>query len=185
MDISSLTHLLSTPTSFFGLKLWITITLIFIGLLLLTILIILRIFFYTRRRKNLYRSNDKKCLPRPECDIQRGFSYSGRSSWLASGSGMHAVDMQGGAGRCKSFSARELHLATDGFSQGYMISGGEGDHGEVYRGILLDGERVIVKKFISRSENVDEFIKEVEAIWCIRHRNLVKLLGYSIEGDKR
>ncbi|KAL9994079.1 putative protein kinase RLK-Pelle-RLCK-V family [Helianthus debilis subsp. tardiflorus] len=35
------------------------------------------------------------------------------------------------------------------------------------------------------SDNVDEFIEEVEAIWCIRHKNLVKLLGYSIEGDKR
>ncbi|XP_076896899.1 putative serine/threonine-protein kinase At1g01540 [Bidens hawaiensis] len=64
-----------------------------------------------------------------------------------------------------------------------MIS--SGDHGEVYRGILLDGERVIVKKFTSRSDNVDAFIEEVEAIWCIRHKNLVKLLGYSIEGDKR
>ncbi|MFS8013643.1 putative protein kinase RLK-Pelle-RLCK-V family [Helianthus anomalus] len=35
------------------------------------------------------------------------------------------------------------------------------------------------------SDNVDEFIEGVEAIWCIRHKNLVKLLGYSIEGDKR
>ncbi|XP_076913586.1 putative serine/threonine-protein kinase At1g01540 [Bidens hawaiensis] len=155
INISSLNHFLSTPTSFFGLKLWITITIIFIGLLLTILLIILLIFFYTRRRKNLYNSNEKKYLSRPECDIQRGFSsrkdsvvYSGRSSWLGSGSGMHVVDMQGGAGRCKSFSAREVHLATDGFSQGYMIS--SGDHGEVYRGILLDGERVIVNKFISR-----------------------------------
>ncbi|KAJ0466238.1 putative protein kinase RLK-Pelle-RLCK-V family [Helianthus annuus] len=41
----------------------------------------------------------------------------------------------------------------------------------------------MVVSFIS--DNVDEFIEEVEAIWCIRHKNLVKLLGYSIEGDKR
>ncbi|KAK1409123.1 hypothetical protein QVD17_35648 [Tagetes erecta] len=61
------------------------------------------------------------------------------------GSGIDVVDMQlavtGGVGR---YSARELHVATDGFSEGYMMSRGEhADH--VYRGILLDGKRVAVK----------------------------------------
>ncbi|KAI3793007.1 hypothetical protein L1987_35619 [Smallanthus sonchifolius] len=182
----SISHHLSTPTQFFGLKQWITIVFC-IGLLIL-IIICLCISFIGRRKEKLNKScglgssrmMDRRLLSRRGWDIQTGvwspMVYSGHSNWF--------VDMPpavtGGAGRCKSYSATELHLATDGFSQENMIN-----NGEVYRGILLDGKRVAVKKFISNSDNVDEFVEQVEAVWCIRHKNVVKLLGYSIEGAKR
>uniref|UniRef100_A0A251SMN1 non-specific serine/threonine protein kinase n=1 Tax=Helianthus annuus TaxID=4232 RepID=A0A251SMN1_HELAN len=172
--LSSVAHHLSTPTGFFGLKLWITI-LICIGLLIIFILVMIFLCYFSSHLR------ESELMPPRGWDMKTGISspavYSGHSDWLGSGRD-HVVDMV-----CKSYSARELHLATNGFSQGNMIS--SGDHGEVYRAILFDNKRVAIKKFLSKSDNVDEFIEEVEAIWCIRHKNLVKLLGYSIEGDKR
>nr|GFB16203.1 probable serine/threonine-protein kinase At1g01540 [Tanacetum cinerariifolium] len=134
------------------------------------------------------RRRKKKLITR--CSLSRKgwdqqVAYSSRSNW--SQSGVHVVDMEtvvfGSARLCKSYSAREIDVATDGFSVGSVVARGE--CGVVYRGILFDGRRVAVKELLTNSANVGEFIEEVEAIWCIRHKNLVKLLGYSVEGAKR
>lgn len=151
INIQSVTHHLSTPTQLFGLKLWITI-LICIGLLT-AILMIISLCSSCNRKKldksyglGSSRVMDRKLLSRRCWEEQ--VVCSGHSNW----SGIHVVDMQlavtGGDGRCKNYSARELHVATDGFSEGYIMSRGE--HADVYRGILLDGKRVAIKKFINK-----------------------------------
>ncbi|XP_024979130.1 probable receptor-like serine/threonine-protein kinase At4g34500 [Cynara cardunculus var. scolymus] len=84
----------------------------------------------------------------------------------------------GGAGRCKQYSANEIQLATDGFSHGNMI--GSVEHRVVYRG----DERVAVHVLINTSRTIKEFMEDVEAIWGIRHNNLVKLIGSSIDRSK-
>ena len=76
-------------------------------------------------------------------------AYSSRSNW--SQSDFHVVDMEtvvfGSARLCKSYSAREIEVATDGFSVGSVVARGE--YSVVYRGILLDGRRVAVKELLS------------------------------------
>ncbi|XP_019056805.1 PREDICTED: probable receptor-like protein kinase At2g42960 isoform X2 [Tarenaya hassleriana] len=63
---------------------------------------------------------------------------------------------------------------------------GEGGYGVVYRGRLINGAEVAVKKLLNNMGQAErEFRVEVEAIGHVRHKNLVRLLGYCIEGVHR
>ncbi|XP_076908664.1 G-type lectin S-receptor-like serine/threonine-protein kinase At4g27290 [Bidens hawaiensis] len=62
---------------------------------------------------------------------------------------------------------------------------GEGGFGPVYKGVL-DGKEIAVKRLSTTSrQGLDEFKNEVICISKLQHRNLVKLLGCSIEGDEK
>ncbi|PON97324.1 Serine/threonine protein kinase [Trema orientale] len=82
------------------------------------------------------------------------------------------------------YTLRELEAATNGLSPENVI--GEGGYGIVYSGILGDGTRVAVKNLLNnRGQAEKEFKVEVEAIGRVRHKNLVRLLGYCVEGAYR
>ncbi|CAL5393209.1 unnamed protein product [Camellia sinensis] len=74
--------------------------------------------------------------------------------------------------------------ATDYFAINNKL--GEGGFGPVYKGMLEGGHEIAVKLLLKDSkQGVDEFKNEVICIAKLQHRNLVKLLGYCIQGDKR
>ncbi|KAL3635147.1 hypothetical protein CASFOL_019694 [Castilleja foliolosa] len=82
------------------------------------------------------------------------------------------------------FTLRDLEVATNRFSKEFVI--GEGGYGVVYRGQLINGTPVAVKKLLNNLGQAEkEFRVEVEAIGHVRHKNLVRLLGYCIEGTHR
>lgn len=82
------------------------------------------------------------------------------------------------------YTLRELEIATDCFSDDHVI--GEGGYGIVYHGILIDGTSVAVKNLLNnRGQAEKEFKVEVEAIGRVRHKCLVRLLGYCAEGAHR
>ncbi|XP_031274860.1 probable receptor-like protein kinase At5g18500 [Pistacia vera] len=82
------------------------------------------------------------------------------------------------------FTLRDLELATNRFSKDNVL--GEGGYGVVYRGNLINGTPVAVKKILNNLGQAEkEFRVEVEAIGHVRHKNLVRLLGYCIEGTHR
>ncbi|GAV82888.1 Pkinase domain-containing protein [Cephalotus follicularis] len=82
------------------------------------------------------------------------------------------------------FTLRDLQLATNRFSKDNII--GDGGYGIVYRGNLINGNPVAVKKLLNNPGQADkDFRVEVEAIGHVRHKNLVRLLGYCIEGTQR
>ncbi|XP_062231014.1 probable receptor-like protein kinase At5g18500 [Phragmites australis] len=82
------------------------------------------------------------------------------------------------------FTLRDLELATNRFSKDNVI--GEGGYGVVYRGRLSNGTPVAVKKILNNLGQAErEFRVEVEAIGHVRHKNLVRLLGYCVEGIQR
>jgi hypothetical protein len=75
------------------------------------------------------------------------------------------------------FSYKDLHHATDGFSDKRLL--GIGGFGRVYRGALASKAEVAVKKVAHGSrQGMREFVAEVVSIGRLRHRNLVQLLGY-------
>ncbi|KAL2527819.1 putative serine/threonine-protein kinase [Forsythia ovata] len=79
---------------------------------------------------------------------------------------------------------KQLEEATDGFADDNVI--GEGGYGIVYHGLLEDNHRVAVKNLLNnRGQAEREFKVEVEAIGRVRHKNLVRLLGYCAEGEHR
>ncbi|KAF7828719.1 putative serine/threonine-protein kinase [Senna tora] len=82
------------------------------------------------------------------------------------------------------YTLRELEDATNGFADENVI--GEGGYGIVYHGILKDNTNVAVKNLLNnRGQAEKEFKVEVEAIGRVRHKNLVRLLGYCAEGAHR
>ncbi|KAF8387710.1 hypothetical protein HHK36_026364 [Tetracentron sinense] len=82
------------------------------------------------------------------------------------------------------FTLRDLEVATNRFSKENVI--GEGGYGVVYQGHLINGTPVAVKKLLNNLGQAEkEFRVEVEAIGHVRHKNLVRLLGYCIEGTHR
>ncbi|PWA84954.1 protein kinase-like domain-containing protein (mitochondrion) [Artemisia annua] len=82
------------------------------------------------------------------------------------------------------FTLRDLEQATRRFSSENVV--GEGGYGVVYKGTLVNGTVVAVKKLLNNLGQAEkEFRVEVEAIGHVRHKNLVRLLGYCIEGTHR
>ncbi|XP_010422805.1 PREDICTED: probable serine/threonine-protein kinase At1g01540 isoform X2 [Camelina sativa] len=82
------------------------------------------------------------------------------------------------------YTLRELEAATNGLCEENVI--GEGGYGIVYSGVLTDGTKVAVKNLLNnRGQAEKEFRVEVEAIGRVRHKNLVRLLGYCVEGAYR
>ncbi|CAK9171160.1 unnamed protein product, partial [Ilex paraguariensis] len=82
------------------------------------------------------------------------------------------------------FTLRDLEVATNRFSKENVL--GEGGYGVVYQGHLVNGTPVAVKKLLNNLGQAEkEFRVEVDAIGHVRHKNLVRLLGYCIEGTHR
>ncbi|CAO1948070.1 unnamed protein product [Urochloa humidicola] len=82
------------------------------------------------------------------------------------------------------FTLRDLEGATNRFAKSNVL--GEGGYGVVYKGQLLNGTDIAVKKILNNVGQAEkEFRVEVEAIGHVRHKNLVRLLGYCVEGIHR
>lgn len=83
----------------------------------------------------------------------------------------------------RSFSYRELELATNGFVEQL----GKGAFGTVFKGTLPNGQRAIAVKRLEKlvAEGEAEFRNEMRSIGRIHHRNLLRLLGYCHEGSNR
>ncbi|KAK1280799.1 putative LRR receptor-like serine/threonine-protein kinase [Acorus gramineus] len=86
--------------------------------------------------------------------------------------------------RPDTFSYSELRAATEDFSPSNKL--GEGGFGSVYKGKLSDGRLVAVKQLtVASHQGKSQFVTEIATISAVQHRNLVKLHGCCIEGDKR
>ncbi|XP_050223159.1 cysteine-rich receptor-like protein kinase 42 isoform X2 [Mercurialis annua] len=82
-----------------------------------------------------------------------------------------------------NFKYETLEKATDYFNVSRKL--GQGGAGSVYIGYLQNRQTVAVKRLIFNTRQwVDEFFNEVNLINGIQHKNLVKLLGCSIEGPE-
>ncbi|XP_019174895.1 PREDICTED: cysteine-rich receptor-like protein kinase 10 [Ipomoea nil] len=63
---------------------------------------------------------------------------------------------------------------------------GEGGYGVVYKGRLPNGQEVAVKRLSRTStQGAVEFKNEVALVAKLLHRNLVKLLGFCLEGEEK
>ncbi|OIV94132.1 hypothetical protein TanjilG_31557 [Lupinus angustifolius] len=75
---------------------------------------------------------------------------------------------------------------TNNFSEENIL--GKGGFGTVYKGELHDGTKIAVKRMQSGSmgeKGLNEFMAEIAVLTRVRHKHLVALLGYCLDGDER
>ncbi|GMI72280.1 cysteine-rich RLK (RECEPTOR-like protein kinase) 25 [Hibiscus trionum] len=81
------------------------------------------------------------------------------------------------------FNLATIHAATSNFSEENKL--GEGGFGPVYKGKMLNGKVIAVKRLSMRSrQGLGEFKNEVKLIVKLQHKNLVRLFGYCLEKDE-
>ncbi|PON80492.1 Serine/threonine protein kinase [Parasponia andersonii] len=77
-----------------------------------------------------------------------------------------------------------IRAATGNFSEANRL--GQGGFGPVYKGKFQGGQEIAVKRLSSGSgQGLQEFKNEVLLIAKLQHRNLVRLLGYCVDGDEK
>ncbi|CAI0431186.1 unnamed protein product [Linum tenue] len=82
------------------------------------------------------------------------------------------------------FNVNCVAIATNNFSIENKL--GQGGFGPVYKGKLPGGEEIAVKRLSRISgQGVEEFKNEISLIAKLQHRNLVRLLGYCVQGDEK
>ncbi|KAK9147277.1 hypothetical protein Scep_006034 [Stephania cephalantha] len=70
-------------------------------------------------------------------------------------------------------------------TKGFKSKLGQGGYGSVFQGKLRSGRLVAVKVLGKAKANGQEFINEVATIGRIHHVNIVKLIGFCVDGSKR
>uniref|UniRef100_M4DAZ9 Uncharacterized protein n=1 Tax=Brassica campestris TaxID=3711 RepID=M4DAZ9_BRACM len=79
---------------------------------------------------------------------------------------------------------KKIEAATKKFLMSNKL--GEGGFGEVYKGTLSNGTEVAVKRLSKKSgQGIREFKNEAVLVSKLQHRNLVRLLGFCLEGDEK
>ncbi|KAF5182707.1 Cysteine-rich receptor-like protein kinase [Thalictrum thalictroides] len=82
------------------------------------------------------------------------------------------------------FNFATVEAATDNFSDDNKL--GEGGFGAVYKGKLSDEREIAVKRLSRNSgQGLEEFKNEVLLLAKLQHRNLVRLLGFCVEGGEK
>ncbi|PHU26584.1 hypothetical protein BC332_04916 [Capsicum chinense] len=77
-----------------------------------------------------------------------------------------------------------IRAATDDFSDANKL--GQGGFGPVYKGKLQNGQEIAVKRLSADSGQGDlEFKNEVLLVARLQHRNLVRLMGFCLDGTER
>nr|POF07313.1 putative serine/threonine-protein kinase [Quercus suber] len=191
---------LSKPTSIFGLKLWVILG-VCVGAGFVLLLFLISLWLVSKRSKS--KNSRRPTIPLVSKEIQEIRVDHGRnhhqepkpttrsSSSHGSGEARGGVDQVAivvpevsHLGWGHWYTLRELEAATNGFADDNVI--GEGGYGIVYHGVLQDNSQIAVKNLLNnRGQAEKEFKVEVEAIGRVRHKNLVRLLGYCAEGAHR
>ncbi|CAL5427128.1 unnamed protein product [Camellia sinensis] len=115
-----------------------------------------------------------------------GNGYGGFGSELPSQSCGDNSDIQVYDGGSVAIPMEVLREATDNFSEDNIL--GQGGFGIVYKGQLHNGTQIAVKRMevtVASSQGVSEFQAEIAVLSKVRHKHLVGLHGFCVNGNER
>ncbi|KAL3519594.1 hypothetical protein ACH5RR_017743 [Cinchona calisaya] len=145
------------------------------------ILIICSLFYYLWRRKHKQKGDEMNYQNLSFLDLNsnRPNDKSGTTS-----KGTRHVEEKNETGGLPMFSFSSIVAVTNNFSSANKL--GKGGFGPVYKGQLLSGELVAVKRLSKGSgQGTEEFKNETDLIAKLQHRNLVRILGCCVEQDEK
>ncbi|XP_042520785.1 cysteine-rich receptor-like protein kinase 10 isoform X2 [Macadamia integrifolia] len=88
------------------------------------------------------------------------------------------------SGESLQFDFSTVLVATNNFADINKI--GQGGFGDVYMGILPNEQEIAIKRLSRNSgQGAEEFKNEVVLVAKLQHRNLVRLLGFCLEGEEK
>ncbi|XP_030506178.2 receptor-like kinase TMK3 [Cannabis sativa] len=154
----------------------------------------LSIYCFRKRKGSLEAPNSIVIHPRDQSDPDNmvkiavshnttGSLFTPTASSSISSSGTESRHIEAGN---LLISVQVLRKATKDFAPENEL--GRGGFGTVYKGELEDGTRIAVKRMeggLSSNKVHEEFDAEIAVLSKVRHRHLVSLLGYTIEGTER
>ncbi|KAJ0020810.1 hypothetical protein Pint_31755 [Pistacia integerrima] len=193
---SSSIYVHSQPQSSKRLKLLIVAGIAAVGILVL-MGILLSIYCCKKKKKALEASSSIVVHPRDPSDPENLVKIAVSNSTMGSISAQTATSSGStNSGATENshviesgnlvISVQVLRKVTKNFAQENEV--GRGGFGTVYKGELEDGTKIAVKRMeagVMTGKAVDEFQAEIGVLSKVRHRHLVSLLGYSIEGSER
>ncbi|KAM7266195.1 hypothetical protein ACFE04_004092 [Oxalis oulophora] len=118
--------------------------------------------------------------------IDKNVVNSGAQSELQSPSIADSNDQHLFEGGNGAISIHVLQQVTNNFSEDNIL--GRGGFGVVYKGVLHDSTQIAVKRMESSmmgTKGMGEFQAEIAVLTKVRHRHLVGLLGYCVNGYER
>ncbi|XP_074305341.1 receptor-like serine/threonine-protein kinase SD1-8 [Silene latifolia] len=157
-----------------GIGISIAVTIILIGLITL-------IIWNRRNSRNLQTGSELYACNTSTARRSQEIIFNGiiTSYREYSGDAMNVDDVE-----LPIFDLHSIVVATDYFSEANTL--GQGGFGRVYKGVLLDGQEVAVKRLSRESgQGSEEFMNEVRLIAKLQHRNLVRLLGCCVDMDEK
>ncbi|XP_024993005.1 receptor-like serine/threonine-protein kinase SD1-8 [Cynara cardunculus var. scolymus] len=145
------------------------------------VLIILLILVYLRRKK-LRRLNNSKIDKRGP--LERSQDFLMNEGIILSSKKDYSGETTTDELELPLFEFTTLVMATNNFSDANKL--GQGGFGCVYKGKLMEGEVVAIKRLSRTSgQGIEELKNEVRLIAKLQHRNLVRLLGCCIEVEEK
>ncbi|CAB4277012.1 unnamed protein product [Prunus armeniaca] len=152
---------------------WIGIGIAAAALLLMVLCIVC--YLLRRRKFTLSGENETKIIENELLDLMKSDRPTDANALQNDGTMRHDLSM---------FSYASVMAATCNFSPENKL--GQGGFGPVYKGKLLTGQEITVKRLSKCSgQGTLEFKNELILIYELQHKNLVKLFGFCIHGEER
>ncbi|XP_030452045.1 receptor protein kinase TMK1 [Syzygium oleosum] len=167
------------------------------GLFLIILLGLLGFCLYKKKQKRFTRVQSPNAMvihPRHSGSDNESVKITVAGSSVSVGAisethtvpGSEAGDIQMVEAGNMVISIQVLRNVTNNFSKENIL--GQGGFGTVYKGELHDGTKIAVKRMecaVITGKGLAEFKSEIAVLTKVRHRHLVALLGYCLDGNEK
>ncbi|CAN4093301.1 unnamed protein product [Withania somnifera] len=161
---------------------WVIVAIVIAAVALLPVLCLV-IYKYKRNRKSKLSRGKEQKLKNGSSNKVNGYGAIPSTASQSSVANSEIYVYNGGN---VTIPVELLRQATNNFDEENIL--GRGGFGIVYKGKLHDGTEIAVKRMeasIASNKGLNEFKAEIEVLTKVRHRHLVALHGFCVNGYER